>query len=80
MMNFDNQDRQEVVMLSAAKHLGAHREMLRCAQHDMADLVRESSSSRPGGFALPLGGRDSSRPYWTVNLQMTGATFLIQTM
>jgi hypothetical protein len=32
-------------MLSAAKHLGAHREMLRCAQHDMADLVRESSLS-----------------------------------
>ncbi len=46
-MNFDNQDRQEFVMLSAAKHLGAHREMLRCAQHDMADLGRESSSSRP---------------------------------
>jgi hypothetical protein len=47
MMNFDNQDRQEFVMLSAAKHLGAHREMLRCAQHDSADVDRESSSSAP---------------------------------
>ncbi len=36
MMNFHKQDRQEGVMLSAAKHLSTRpaSQMLRCAQHD----------------------------------------------
>ena len=37
-------------MLSAAKHLGAHREMLSVAKHDILCFGRQESSSAVGAI------------------------------
>ena len=44
LMNSNNQNRESLVILSAAKNLPRHAEILRCAQNDSADFGRSCSS------------------------------------
>jgi hypothetical protein len=48
LMNISNQDRQQPVILSAAKNLRVASEILRCAQNDIPGFDRKCSSGRLG--------------------------------
>jgi hypothetical protein len=47
MMNVHDQDRESGHSERSEESDSAHLEILRCAQNDIADVDRESSSSRP---------------------------------